>query len=89
MPRSATHVTLAAAHTYRTSTTTRRTLPAGWSGYVPTTVATALVREKHGVKTPAADLPIEDDAADSGNSDAAGGGSGKVSVKAPVGSGTS
>ncbi|WP_306133065.1 hypothetical protein [Roseivivax marinus] len=63
MPKSEdVHVTLSASHTYRTGPATTRTLPPGWTGYVPETVAKEIEKQKTGKRTPAKDRPWEGEA---------------------------
>lgn len=40
------HVKMSASFSYRTGSSTKRTLPAGWSGFVPDTVAGEIEKEK-------------------------------------------
>ncbi|QFT47817.1 hypothetical protein FIU97_14640 [Roseivivax sp. THAF40] len=53
------HVKMSAPFSYRTGSSTKRTLPAGWSGFVPDTVAAEIEKEKAGERTPAKDAPAQ------------------------------
>ncbi|ETX26856.1 hypothetical protein [Roseivivax isoporae] len=57
------HVTLSQDHTFRVDTSTKRTLPAGWTGYVSEKVAKEIEKERHGKRTPGADIPDAAEAA--------------------------
>lgn len=56
-------VTMTGAHTYQTGPSTRRTLPAGWSGPVPAEVAAEIEKAGKGAKVKPAKSAAEKPAA--------------------------